>query len=88
MENIFLKAGELGVLGAVTFYVLTRMTTALDKLSESNKSLAESVKALADKINFIDHRVSYFETRVESRLDKLDNDVVELKHRAERSDSL
>ena len=69
LEDMFLKAGELGVLGLITLYVLTRMTNALDKLTDSNNSLAESVKILADKVNNMDTRVSYLETHIESRLD-------------------
>ena len=79
LEDLILKAGELGALGLVTVYVLTRMTTAINKLTDSNKALADSVKILADKVNNMDTRVSYLETHIESRLDKIVDGINELK---------
>ena len=79
LDDSILKAGELGALGLVTAYVLTRMTTAINKLTDSNKALADSVKALADKVNNMDTRVSYLESHIESRLDKILDGVTELK---------
>ena len=79
MEDFMLKAFELGALGAVTFFLLIRGTSAIKTLADSNTSLAEAVKALTDKINNMDNRVAMFEQRVENRLDALENTPILLK---------
>lgn len=58
---MILKMGELGVVGIIALFLLTKGTSALKELSESNKLLADAVTKLSDKVNSLDNRVTGFE---------------------------
>lgn len=78
MEDFMLKTAEFGVLGVITFYLLTKGTAEIDKLAESNKRLAEAVDKFFTKVNNIDIRVGSieFELRtINSRLEKIENAI-------------
>ncbi|MBR1646030.1 MAG: hypothetical protein IJ685_04540 [Selenomonadaceae bacterium] len=82
MEEMLLKIGEFGALGVVTIYLLTKGTSALKDLADSNKSLADSVKTLAEKVNVLDGRLHAFEHQfraIENRLDKIENQFTEFR---------
>ena len=78
MEDFVLKTAEFGVLGVITFYLLTKGTAEIDKLAESNKRLAEAVDKFFTKVNNIDIRVGSieFELRnINSRLEKIEQAI-------------
>ena len=50
MEDLVMKTAEFGVLGVITFYLLTKGTAEIDKLAESNKRLAEAVDKFFAKV--------------------------------------
>ena len=83
MEDFILKTAEFGVLGVITFYLLTKGTAEIDKLAESNKRLAEAVDKFFTKVNNIDIRVGSveFELRtINSRLEKIEDIIKTLKN--------
>lgn len=61
MEELLLKYVELGALGIFSLLLLTRGLSALNTLSDSQRTLASAVDKLADKINLMDSRVSDIE---------------------------
>lgn len=61
MEEMIMKFGELGALGIISIFLLTKGTSALKELSDSNKLLADAVTKLSDKVNSLDMRVNGFE---------------------------
>ena len=76
--NTFL---EFGALGAIAFYLLTKGTSAIKDLADSNKLLADSVTKLSDKVNSLDSRQTNaeFELRsIGSRLDKIESILAKL----------
>ena len=84
LEDLILKGIELGALGIFSLFLLTKGTSAINDLADSNRSLADSVAKLSDKINQLDTRVNgvEFELRnldsrnvsvLNSRLDKLES---------------
>ena len=78
MEDLVMKTAEFGVLGVITFYLLTKGTAEIDKLAESNKRLAEAVDKFFTKVNNIDIRVGSieFELRnINSRLEKIEQAI-------------
>ncbi len=50
MEDLIMKSAEFGVLGIITFYLLTKGTAEIDKLAESNKKLADAVDKFFAKV--------------------------------------
>ena len=75
MEDLIMKTAEFGVLGVITFYLLTKGTAEIDKLAESNKKLAEAVDKLYSKFGNVDLRVSNIEVELrglKSQLDKIE----------------
>ena len=74
MEEI-LKIGEFGAMALVTGYLLTRGTSALKDLAESNKNLANAVEKLSEKVNTLDNRTTFFD----SELRDIKADLAELK---------
>ena len=81
MEEFILKGFELGALGLISLFLLTKGMTAIKDLSDSNKLLADAVTKLSDKVNMMDGRFLSveFELRsINSRLDKI-QDFVERK---------
>ena len=82
MEEFILKGFELGALGLISLFLLTKGMTAIKDLSDSNKLLADAVTKLSDKVNMLDGRFLSveFELRsINSRLDKI-QDFVERKN--------
>ena len=78
MEDLVMKTAEFGVLGVITFYLLTKGTAEIDKLAESNKRLAEAVDKFFAKVGNIDVRVGSieFELRhINSRLEKIEQAI-------------
>ena len=78
MEDLIMKTAEFGVLGVITFYLLTKGTAEIDKLAESNKRLAEAVDKFFAKVGNIDVRVGSieFELRhINSRLEKIEEAI-------------
>ena len=61
MEDLIMKTAEFGVLGVITFYLLTKGTAEIDKLAESNKRLAGTIDKLDTKISNIDVRIGSIE---------------------------
>ena len=66
MEDLILKGFELGALGLISLFLLTKGTSALKELSDSNKLLADAVTKLSDKVNALDTRVTGFEYELRS----------------------
>ena len=82
MEDFMLKTAEFGVLGVITFYLLTKGTAEIDKLAESNKRLAEAVDKFFSKVSNIDIRVSSIEyelRNIGTRLEKIEESIINLK---------
>ena len=76
MEDLIMKTAEFGVLGVITFYLLTKGTAEIDKLAESNKRLAEAVDKFFGKVNNLDVRVGGIEYEIRSigsRLEKIES---------------
>ena len=76
MEDLIMKTAEFGVLGVITFYLLTKGTAEIDKLAESNKKLADAVDKFFAKVTNIDVRVNsikYELRNIGSRLDKIES---------------
>jgi len=76
LEDLIMKTAEFGVLGVITFYLLTKGTAEIDKLAESNKKLADAVDKFFAKVTNIDVRVSSIEyelRNIGSRLDKIES---------------
>ena len=67
MEDFVLKTAEFGVLGVITFYLLTKGTAEIDKLAESNKRLEEAVDKFFAKVSNIDIRVNSIEYELRNR---------------------
>ena len=64
MEEIILKCAEFGILGVFSLLMLTKGLSALNTLSDSQKTLAAAIDKLADKINSMDGRISNIEREV------------------------
>jgi len=82
MEDFVMKTAEFGVLGVITFYLLTKGTAEIDKLAESNKRLAEAVDKFFAKVSNIDIRVNSIEyelRNIGTRLDKIEESISNLK---------
>ena len=82
MEDFMLKTAEFGVLGVITFYLLTKGTAEIDKLAESNRRLAEAVDKFFAKVSNIDIRVSSIEyelRNIGTRLEKIEESIINLK---------
>ena len=76
MEEFILKGFELGALGIISLFLLTKGMTAIKDLSDSNKLLADAVTKLSDKVNMLDGRFLSIEfelRRMNSRLDKIED---------------
>ena len=76
MEDLVMKTAEFGLLGVITFYLLTKGTAEIDKLAESNKKLADAVDKFFAKVTNIDVRVNSIEyelRNIGSRLDKIES---------------
>ena len=76
MEEFILKGFELGALGLISLFLLTKGMTAIKDLSDSNKLLADAVTKLSDKVNMMDGRFLSIEfelRRMNSRLDKIED---------------
>lgn len=76
MEEMIMKIGEFGVLGVITFYLLTKGAAEIDKLAESNKKLAEAVDKFFAKVNNLDARVGSIEydlRNIAVRLEQIEN---------------
>ena len=73
MEDLIMKTAEFGVLGVITFYLLTKGTAEIDKLAESNKRLAEAVEKLFAKVGSMEYELR----GITSRLDKIENTLKE-----------
>ena len=76
MEEFILKGFELGALGIISLFLLTKGMTAIKDLSDSNKLLADAVTKLSDKVNMMDGRFLSIEfelRRMNSRLDKIED---------------
>lgn len=87
MEEFLLKAGELGALGLISLYLLTKGMTSIRELADSNKMLADAVTKLSDKVNGIDSHVGILEavTRdINRRLDKIEDTLIKLEHQKEK----
>ena len=85
MEELVMKTAEFGVLGVITFYLLTKGTAEIDKLAESNKRLAEAVDKFFAKVSNLDARVGSIEYElrsINSRLDKIDTAIANLGKKA------
>ena len=83
MEDLIMKTAEFGVLGVITFYLLTKGTAEIDKLAESNRKLAEAVEKLYAKVANIDTRVNglEFELRdIANRLSKIEHSIDNFFH--------
>lgn len=83
MEDMILKVGEFGALGAISLYLLTRGMSSIKELADSNKMLADAVTKLSDKVNGIDLHVGALEavTRdINRRLDKIEDTLIKLEH--------
>ena len=79
MEDLIMKTAEFGVLGVITFYLLTKGTAEIDKLAESNKKLADAVDKFFAKVNNIDLRVNGIEyelRNISSRLEKIEDTLL------------
>ena len=79
MEDLIMKTAEFGVLGVITFYLLTKVTAEIDKLAESNKILADAVDKFFAKVNNIDLRVNSIEyelRNISSRLEKIEDTLL------------
>ena len=75
MEEIILKCAEFGILGVFSLLMLTKGLSALNTLSDSQKTLAAAIDKLADKINSMDGRISNIEREVRD----LSSDFLEIK---------
>ena len=76
LEEFILKGFELGALGIISLFLLTKGMTAIKDLSDSNKLLADAVTKLSDKVNMMDGRFLSIEfelRRMNSRLDKIED---------------
>ena len=69
MEDLVMKTAEFGVLGVITFYLLTKGTAEIDKLAESNKRLAEAVEKLFAKVGSMEYELR----SISARLDKIED---------------
>ena len=82
MEDLAVKTFlEFGALGGISFYLLTRGTSAIKELADSNKLLADSVTKLSDKVNSLDSRQTSSEYELRSigeRLDKIESILADL----------
>ena len=79
MEDLIMKTAEFGVLGVITFYLLTKGTAEIDKLAESNKRLADAIDKLYSKISNIDVRIGSIEFNLRSmnlRLEKIESAIM------------
>ena len=79
MEDLIMKSAEFGVLGVITFYLLTKGTAEIDKLAESNKRLADAIDKLYSKISNIDVRIGSIEFdlhSMNSRLEKIESAIM------------
>ena len=68
MEEMILKAVELGALGIFCLLLLTKGLNSLTALSDSQKALTQAIEKFTDKINSMD-----------SRITNIERDVLELK---------
>ena len=68
MEEMILKAVELGALGIFCLLLLTKGLNYLTALSDSQKALTQAIEKFTDKINSMD-----------SRITNIERDVLELK---------
>ena len=68
MEEMILKAVELGALGILCLLLLTKGLNSLTALSDSQKALTQAIEKFTDKINSMD-----------SRITNIERDVLELK---------
>lgn len=68
MEDMILKLTEIGALGVVTLYLLTKGTAALHELSENDRKLADSINklsaTLAGSISDFERRIFNLETQL------------------------
>lgn len=83
MDELFFKIGEYGALGLISLFLLTKGTSAIKDLADSNKNLADAVAKLSDKIINLDSRVVSFEfemRQINSRLDKIEMLINSLKN--------
>ena len=84
MEELIMKTAEFGVLGVITFYLLTKGTSEIDKLAESNKKLAEAVDKFFAKVGTIDVRVG----NIDSRVCNIETDLRALKAQLDKIELL
>ena len=76
-----MKTAEFGILGVISFYLLTKGTNSIKDLADSNRNLADSIARLSDKVNSLDSRQtsSEFELRsIGTRLDKIESILANL----------
>lgn len=71
MEDVIFKYADFGVLGVITFFLLTKGITALNSLSDAQKALTESITKLTEKIGNIDLQIAGIERRLDKFEDKL-----------------
>lgn len=72
MDELFLKSFELGALGLISIFLLTKGLNAIKDLSDSNRQLADAVSKLSDKVNSMEHRFSNFEYEFRTMRTQLD----------------
>ena len=80
MEDLIMKSAEFGVLGIITFYLLTKGTAEIDKLAESNRKLADAVDKFFAKVGNIDLRVNSMEyelRNISSRLENIESTLLD-----------
>lgn len=76
MEDVVFKYADFGVLGAITFFLLTKGVAALNSLSDAQKALTESITKLTEKVGDINVQIA----NIERRLDKFEEKFVELSN--------
>lgn len=74
MEDVIFKYADFGVLGVITFFLLTKGVTAVNSLSDAQKALTESITKLTEQVGSINLQIS----NIERRLDKFEDKLTEL----------
>ena len=86
LEEFILKSFELGALGLISLFLLTKGMTAIKDLSDSNKLLADAVTKLSDKVNMMDNRFLTFEYELRSIHSQLDKIQINLERSKRNED--